>query len=93
MEPDESPGLQPVWVGKILRSIASVSYTKKCNFVRGLQQLCAGQDAGCEAAVHVKETNKVSWKLLFHNSAAVCHAFSCYSEPSHFYGLEEYEII
>ena len=53
---DKNPGLRPIGVGEVLRRIIGKSIArvlkediKECI---GPLQVCAGQDAGCEAAVH-----------------------------------------
>ena len=56
---DKNPGLRPIGVGEILRRIAGkavVSVVREdiLNSVGSLQ-VCAGHDAGCEAAVHAMQ--------------------------------------
>ena len=53
---DKKPGLRPIGIGEILRRIAgkvvmSISKNDVMNSVSRIQ-LCAGQEAGCEAAIH-----------------------------------------
>jgi len=53
---DKNPGLRPIGVGEVLRRIASKVVMKvlkeDIKVAAGGLQLCAGQEAGCEAAVH-----------------------------------------
>ena len=53
---DKNPGLRPIGVGEVLRRIAGkvVMSILKDDVTKavGNLQLCGGQDAGCEAAVH-----------------------------------------
>lgn len=53
---DKNPGLRPIGVGEVLRRIAGkvvMSVLKDdVTIAVGNLQLCGGQDAGCEAAVH-----------------------------------------
>ena len=53
---DKCPGVRPIGIGEVVRRIIgkAIMKTTKC-FLRnavGCIQLCAGHDAGCEAAVH-----------------------------------------
>ena len=53
---DKYPGVRPIGIGEVVRRIIgkAIMKTTKC-FLRnavGCIQLCAGHDAGCEAAVH-----------------------------------------
>ena len=56
---DKCPGVRPVGIGEVVRRIVGKTVMKIVK--RDLQeavgsiQLCAGQDAGCEAAVHAME--------------------------------------
>ena len=56
---DKCPGVRPVGVGEVVRRIIGKAVMRTVK--RDLQdavgsiQLCAGQDAGCEAAVHAME--------------------------------------
>ena len=56
---DKNPGLRPIGVGEILRSITGkiiVSVVKKeVISSTGSLQVCAGQEAGSEAAIHAME--------------------------------------
>ena len=53
---DKNPGLRPIGVGEVLRRIAGkvvMKVMKKdIKKAAGCLQLCAGQEAGCEAAIH-----------------------------------------
>ena len=53
---DKCPGVRPIGIGEVARRIIgkAVMKTTKQDLQRavGSLQLCAGQDAGCEAAVH-----------------------------------------
>ena len=56
--PDKNPGVRPIGVAEVLRRIDIVGKATlsaiKPNILQavGTMQLCAGQDGGCEAAVH-----------------------------------------
>ena len=54
---DKNPGLRPIGVGEVLRRIAGKVVTSivKDDVTKavGNLQLCGGQDAGCEAVVHL----------------------------------------
>ena len=53
---DKCPGVRPIGVGEVVRRIIgkAVLATVKMDILEavGPLQLCAGQDAGCEAAIH-----------------------------------------
>ena len=53
---DKCPGVRPIGVGEVVRRIVgkAVLATVKMDILEtaGPLQLCAGQDAGCEAAIH-----------------------------------------
>ena len=53
---NKNPSVRPIGIGEVLRRIIgkTVMYTMKDDVVdaAGALQLCAGQEAGCEAAVH-----------------------------------------
>ncbi|XP_057316854.1 uncharacterized protein LOC130657880 [Hydractinia symbiolongicarpus] len=53
---DKSPGVRPIGIGEVLRRIIgkSIMCLVKSDVIdaAGNLQLCAGQDSGCEAAVH-----------------------------------------
>ena len=53
---DENPGTRPIGIGEVLRRIVgkAIIFTIKPQILEsaGVLQLCAGQPAGCEAAVH-----------------------------------------
>jgi hypothetical protein len=53
---DKSPGVRPIGIGEVLRRIIgkSVMSITKSDILEatGYNQLCAGQEAGCEVAVH-----------------------------------------
>ena len=53
---DKNPGLRPIGVGEVLRRIAGKVVMKvvkeDIKKAVGCLQLCAGQEAGCEAAIH-----------------------------------------
>ena len=53
---DKNPGVRPIGVGEVLRRIIgkSIMSVIKPEVVEsaGSLQLCAGQPAGCEAAIH-----------------------------------------
>ncbi|XP_066936770.1 uncharacterized protein [Clytia hemisphaerica] len=57
---DKNPGLRPIGIGEVLRRIIGksiVSILKEdIKQSIGSLQVCAGQDAGCEAAVHAMRT-------------------------------------
>ena len=59
---DKQPGVRPIGVGEVIRRICGKAILRVLSYniqeVAGPLQLCAGQDAGCEAAVH-------SMRLLF----------------------------
>ena len=53
---DKSPGIRPIGVGEVCRRIVGKAILEIVRFdvrrVTGTIQLCAGQEGGCEAAVH-----------------------------------------
>ena len=53
---DKNPGVRPIGVGEVARRIICKAILTILNFdileAVGPSQLCAGQDSGCEAAVH-----------------------------------------
>ena len=53
---DKNPGIRPIGVGEVLRRIAGkvVVHTVREDVISsvGSLQVCAGQEAGCEAAIH-----------------------------------------
>ena len=53
---DKCPGIRPIDVGEVLRRIMGKAVMKvlRSDIVQacGYQQLCAGQEAGCEVAIH-----------------------------------------
>ena len=53
---DKSPGVRPIGIGEVCRRIIGKSILKIIGLdiqeAAGSLQLCAGQHAGCEAAVH-----------------------------------------
>ena len=53
---DKSPGVRPIGIGEVIRRIIgkSVMFVVKQDVLRSTsyQQLCAGQEAGCEVAIH-----------------------------------------
>ena len=53
---NKNPGIRPIGIGEVLRRIIGkvVMYVMKKDVIEsaGSLQLCAGQDAGCEAAIH-----------------------------------------
>ena len=53
---DKSPGVRPIGIGEVVRRIVGKSILSVINSdildIAGPLQLCAGQEAGCEAAVH-----------------------------------------
>ena len=53
---DKNPGVRPIGIGEVLRRIIgkSIIFAIKPQIMEsaGNVQLCAGQPAGCEAAVH-----------------------------------------
>ena len=63
---DKCPCVRPVGVGEVVRRITrkAVMRTVKCDLqdAVGSIQLCAGQDAGCEAAVHAHGMLKMTLK-------------------------------
>ena len=56
---DKCPGVRPVGIGEVVRRIVGKAVMKvvkqDLQEAIGSIQLCAGQDAGCEAAVHAME--------------------------------------
>ena len=54
---DKSPGLRPIGIGEVLRRIMGKAvmsiFRRDVIQTAGYEQLCAGQEAGCEIAVHV----------------------------------------
>ena len=69
---DKNPGLRPIGVGEVLRRIAGKVVMKvveeDIKKAAGYLQLCAGQEAGCEAAIHamhkVFESNETEAILI-----------------------------
>ena len=57
---DKRPGVRPIAIGETSRRIISKAILAvvkdDVREVTGCAQLCAGQDAGCEAAVHAMKT-------------------------------------
>ena len=53
---DKSPGVRPIGVGEVLRRVLGKAIMAVIGLdvrkAAGVHQLCAGQEAGCEAAVH-----------------------------------------
>jgi hypothetical protein len=53
---DKSPGVRPIGIGEVLRRIMgkAVMYVVRPDVIQatGYTQLCAGQEAGCEVAIH-----------------------------------------
>ena len=56
---DKSPGVRPIGIGEVMRRIIGKAVMRigrhDLQDAVGTIQLCAGQDAGCEAAVHAME--------------------------------------
>ena len=56
---DKCPGVRPVGIGEVVRRIVGKAVMKVVRSdlqnAIGTSQLCAGQDAGCEAAIHAME--------------------------------------
>ena len=56
---DKCPGVRPIGVGEVVRRIIGKAVMKIVKYdlqdAVGTIQLCAGQDAGCEAAIHAME--------------------------------------
>ena len=69
---DKNPGLRPIGAGEALRRIAGKVVMKvvkeDIKKAAGCLQLCAGQEAGCEAAIHamqkIFESNKTEAILI-----------------------------
>ena len=69
---DKNPGLRPIGAGEVLRRIAGKVVMKvvkeDIKKAAGCLQLCAGQEAGCEAAIHamqkIFESNKTEAILI-----------------------------
>ena len=69
---DKNPGLRPIGVGKVLQRIAGKVVMKvvkeDIKKAAGCLQSCAGQEAGCEAAIHamhkIFESNETEAILL-----------------------------
>ena len=69
---DKNPGLRPIGVREVLRRIAGKAVMKvvkeDIKKAAGCLQLCAGQEAGCEAAIHavhkIFESNKTEAILI-----------------------------
>ena len=61
---DKNPGVHPIGIGEMSHCIISKPILVKTDILNaaGNLQLCAGQEAGCEAAVHAMQS-------LFHSSA------------------------
>ena len=53
---DKCPGVRPIGIGEVIRRIVSKAILAVLKFdilgAAGSSQLCAGQDSGCEAAIH-----------------------------------------
>ena len=56
---DKCPGVRPIGIGEVVRRIIGKAVMKIVKYdlqeAVGATQLCAGQEAGCEAAVHAME--------------------------------------
>jgi hypothetical protein len=54
---DKSPGIRPIGIGEVLRRIIGKTVIRflqqDIQTSAGPLQLCVGQEAGCEAAIHV----------------------------------------
>ena len=90
---DNHPGLRPIRVGKILRRLLGKVVMKvvkeDIKKAAGCLQLCAGQEAGCEAAIHamhkIFESNKTEAILIVDtenvfnsiNREALLHSIEC----------------
>ena len=69
---DKCPGVRPIGIGETARCIISrailATLKDEIQAVAGPLQLCAGQEAGCEAAIHamwqVFETSKVEATII-----------------------------
>ena len=69
---DKNPGLRPIGSGEVLQRIAGKVVMKvvkeDIKKAAGCLQLCAGQEAGCEAAIHamqkIFESNKTEAILI-----------------------------
>ena len=57
---DKCPGIRPIGIGEVVRRIISKAIMRTVRYdlqdAVGSIQLCAGQEAGCEAAVHAMES-------------------------------------
>ena len=64
---DKNPGLRPIGVGEVLRRIAGkvIMSVIKNDITKavGNLQLCGGQEAGCEAAIHAMRDILAQTKL------------------------------
>ena len=63
---DQNPGVRPIEIGETLCSIIAraVFQDGTTLIAAGLMQLCAGQESGCEAAVHVCRNCLVPLKYI-----------------------------
>ena len=52
---DKRPGVRPIGVGEVVRRIIGKAVKYDLQEAVGATQLCTGQEAGCEAAVHAME--------------------------------------
>ena len=80
---DKCPGVQPIGVGEVVRRIVgkAVLATVKMDILEtaGPLQLGAGQDAGCEAAIHAMDSvfsEESTETVLLVDAIAICNAFS-----------------
>ena len=71
---DKFPGVRPIGVGEVIRRIISKTVLAIVKFdileATGSLQLCAGQDAGNEVAIHVM-------REVFNDPATGCLAGGC----------------
>ena len=93
---DKCPGVRPIGVGEVLRCIIAKAVLrtigKDIEEAAGPLQVCAGQDGGCEAAVHamriifqdadtegcllVDAFNSLNRRAALHNVSVLCPPFS-----------------
>ena len=71
---DKSPGVRPIGVGEVLRRILGKSILSvigpDVEVAAGVNQLCAGQTAGCEVAVHARSRGAVVCAALLERKVA-----------------------
>ena len=78
---DKCPGVRPIGIGEVVRRIIGRAVMRITKYdlqnAVGTIQLCAGQDAGCEAAVHAMErvfADEVTEAMILVDAS---NAFNC----------------